>query len=198
MGRAERPPGLRVSPAPGPWWRIDQNHPDEWQWTPFATPRHRFDPLSGRFRVRYAASRAALAVRERFSARIITEAEGDLWLVRLGGMPWSLYLTHQANLDALGLDDRISTGRLAGDRDGDADPLLDTCGRLTDDLYDWWDGEPPPIVYRTRTAPVGRSIAFTNAAEATVDGVDQLRNATALHAYLVLRAGFTVPGEWLV
>ena len=194
---AERPPGLRVRPAPGPWWRIDHSHPDDWQSAPFAAPRHRFDPLSGRFRVRYAASRAAVAARERFPARIITEAEGDLWLVRLGGMPLSLYLTHQANLDALGIDDRVSTGRLGGDRNEDADPLLDTCGRLTDALYDWWSGRPPPIVHRARTTPVGRSIAFTSAAEAEVHHVGQLRDATALHAYLVLRAGFTVPGEWL-
>ena len=112
-------------------------------------------------------------------------------------MPPSLYLTHQANLDALGVDDRVSTGRLSVDRDEDADPLLDTCARLSDALYDWWSGQPPPIVYRARTTPVGRSIAFTSAAEAEVHEVGQLRDATALHAYLVLRAGFTVPGEWL-
>lgn len=194
---AERPSGLRLRPALGPWWRIDFSHPDDWQWTPFTTPRHRFDPLSGRFRVRYAASRAAVAARERFPGRVITQADGDLWLVRLSGMPLSLYLTHQANLDALGVDDRVSTGRFAGDRDEDADPLLNTCGRLIDALYDWWSGRPPPIVYRARTTPVGRSIAFTSTAEAEVHDVGQLRDATALHAHLVLRAGFTVPNEWL-
>ena len=35
------------------------------------------------------------------------------------------------------------------------------CGRLVDALYDWWSGQPPPIVYRARTTPVGRSIACT-------------------------------------
>jgi hypothetical protein len=184
-------------PAPGAWWRLDYSHPDDWQCAPFTTPRHRFDPLSGRFRVRYAASRAAVAARERFRGRVITEADGDLWLVRLGGMPLSLHLTHQANLDALGIDDRVSTGRLAGDRDEHADALLDKCGRLIDALYDWWSGQPPPIVYRARTTPVGRSIAFTSAAEAEVHDVGRLRDATALHAHLVLRAGFTVPNEWL-
>ena len=112
-------------------------------------------------------------------------------------MPLSLYLTHQANLHALGVDDRVSTGRLASDRGEDADQLLDTCGRLVDALYDWWSGQPPPIVYRARTTPVGRSIAFTNTAEAEVHGVGRLRDAAALHVYLVLKAGFTVPGEWL-
>jgi len=147
--------------------------------------------------VRYAANRAAVAARERFPGRLITEADGDLWLVQLNGMPSSLHLTHQANLDVLGVDDRVSTGRLAGNRDEDPDPLLDTCGRLVDALYDWWNGRPPPIVYRARTTPVGRSIVFARAAKAKVDDVGRLRDATALHAYLVLGAGFNVPREWL-
>jgi hypothetical protein len=113
-------------------------------------------------------------------------------------MPPSLYLTHQANLEALGLDDRVSTGRLAGDRDEDTDPLLDTSGRLMDALYDWWSGQAPPVVYRAGTTPVARSIAFTATAGPEVHGVGRLRDATALHAHLVLRAGFTVPSEWLV
>ncbi len=120
-----------------------------------------------------------------------------MWLVRLGDMPLSLYLTHQANLDALGLDDRVSTGRVAGDRDENANPLLDTCGLLIDALYDRWSGHTPPIVYRARTTPAARNIAFTAAAEPKVHDVGRLRDATALHAHLVLRAGFTVPNEWL-
>ena len=160
-------------------------------------PRHRFDPLSGRFRIRYAANRPAVAARERFPARILTEVDGELWLVRLGDMPSSLYLTHQANLDALGVDDRVSTGRLFVDRAEEDDPLLNTCGQLMDDLYDWWRGQPPPLVYRTRTAPVGRSIAFTIDAAPKVHEARPLRNATALHVHLVLRFGFIVPDEWL-
>lgn len=50
---------------------------------------------------------------------MLTEADGTLWLVRLGGMPSSLHLTHQANLDILGLDDRVNTGRLDLKRDPD-------------------------------------------------------------------------------
>lgn len=153
--------------------------------------------MSGLFRVRYAASRAAVAARERFPSRIVTEVDGDLWLVELGRMPPSLYLTHQANLDALGIDDRVSTGRIGFERDEDPDPLLDTCGRLVDALYDWWAGRPPPIVYRPRTTPAGRSVAFTKTAEAEIRDVGPLRDATALHAHLVLTAGFTVPTEWL-
>ena len=87
-----------------------------------------------------------MAARERFPGGMITEPDGDSRLVRLGGMRPSLYLTHPANLDALGVDDRVSTGRLGVDRDEDADPLLDTCAWLSDALYDWWSGRPPPIV----------------------------------------------------
>jgi hypothetical protein len=62
----------------------------------------RFDPLSGRFQVRYAANLPAAAARERFPARSITDADGDLWLVALDPLPPALHLTRQANLDALG------------------------------------------------------------------------------------------------
>lgn len=34
--------------------------------------------------------------------------------------------------------------------------------------------------------------------EPGVHDARQLRDATALHAYLVLRAAYTVPGQWLV
>ncbi|HEX3947347.1 MAG TPA: hypothetical protein VHW47_06555 [Acidimicrobiales bacterium] len=158
----------------------------------------RFDPLSGGFRVRYAANRPAAAARERFGERAIGEADGGLWLVALDGLPPALHLTRQATLDALGLDDRISTGRLDIIGRPDGDPLLDTCGRLTDRVHDWWDGRPPPLVYRTRTMPAeGRSIAFGPSARFTVRSARPLREATALHASLVLHAGFTVPEAWL-
>jgi hypothetical protein len=164
---------------------------------PFPTARHRFDPPSGRFRVRYAANRPAVAARERFPARLISEADGDLWLIELTGMPSALHLTHQANLDALGLDDRVSTGRLDLDRTTDPDPLLETCGHLAEAVYDWWHAHPPPLVYRARTTPGGRSIAFTQTVSARVARARRLREATALHAHLVLRAGFTLPDSWL-
>jgi len=138
-----------------------------------------------------------IAARERFPARAITEADGELWIVRLGDMPSSLHLTHQANLDALGVDDRINTGRIDVDRGEDPDPLLDTCGRLMDGLYDWWNGKPPPVVYRARTAPSGRNVVFTETARARIDEFGRLRDATALLVYLVMQAGFTVPRDWI-
>ena len=113
-------------------------------------------------------------------------------------MPSALNLTVQANLDVLGLDDRVSTGRINAGRRVDPDPLLEACGRLTDAAYDWWQQRPPPLVYRTRSSPShGRSIAFTQTACGQVASVGRLRDATALHVYLVLRAGFTVPPAWL-
>lgn len=123
--------------------------------------------------------------------------DGDLWLVRLDGRPSVLHLTRQANLDALELDDRISTGRLDLSRPDRIDPLLDTCGALSDALYDWWGTAPPPIVYRSRMSPRHRSIAFTAEAALTPGGVGRLGDATALVAALVLRHGFTVPETWL-
>jgi hypothetical protein len=112
-------------------------------------------------------------------------------------MPPALHLTHQANLDALGLDDRISTSRIDPAGRVDPDPLLERAGQLADAVYDWWDHHPPPILYRSRTTPTGRNVAFTATATPEPLAARPLRDATALHAHLVLRAGFTVPGEWL-
>ena len=138
-----------------------------------------------------------MAARERFPTRILTDADGDLWLVHLDNMPSALHLTHQANLDALGIDDRVSTGRIDIRRRADPDPLLDTCGQLADALFDWWDHRPPPLIYRARTTPAGRNIAFTSTAAPRAVIAGRLRDATALHVHLVLRAGFTVPPSWL-
>ncbi len=113
-------------------------------------------------------------------------------------MPSALHLTRQSNLDVLGLDDRASTGRIEVGGRADPDPLLDICGALADALYDWWDTSPPPLVYRTRSMPgAGRSIAFTQSGAGKVVSVGRLRDATALHVYLVLQTGFSVPEAWL-
>ncbi|MGH8999180.1 MAG: RES domain-containing protein [Acidimicrobiia bacterium] len=185
-----------MAPAGGSWWRVDAEHPDQWDWTGFPFPRHRFDPASGRFRVRYAANRPAVAARERFTTRALTHADGELWLVQLERMPSGLHLTHQVNLDTLGLDDRVNTGRVGVRRGADPDPLLGVCGELADAIYDWWDHHPPPLVYRARTIPAGRNIAFTSTAASRAVRVGRLRDAPALHAHLVLRSGFTVPSTW--
>jgi len=139
-----------------------------------------------------------VAARERFPARELTDADGALWLVQLDQMPSALHLTRQGNLDALGLDDRVSTGRIALTRGADPDPLPDIGGRLADAVYDWWDRVPPPLVYRSRTTPgVGRNLAFTRETSPRTVTARPLREATAIHVHLVLRAGFIVPHHWL-
>ena len=125
----------------------------------------------------------------------MTERHGDLALVRLDDPPACLHLTHQGTLDALGLDDRINTGRL--DSPGGADPLLATSQELSDRMWDWWDGVPPPLVYRTRTMPAARSIAFHQHTTWTAMEARPLREAQALLATLVVHHGFDVPESWL-
>ncbi len=109
----------------------------------------------------------------------------------------ALHLTHQANLDALGLDDRVNTGRLDRPLPGGSDPLLAVCQNLSDAVYDWWDGSPPPLVYRTRSVPRARSMAFTDACTWQRVRSRRLREATALLVDLVAFHGFDVPPAWL-
>lgn len=148
--------------------------------------------------MRYAANRPAVAARERFPARTMTEADGDRWLVHLAIPGPVLALTRQTNIDVLGVDDRVSTGRIDPYGRTDPDPLLDTCGHLADAVYDWWAGSPLPLLYRARTSPgTGRTIAFAQTAYWSVINAKPLREATSLHAHLVLRVRFTLPPTWL-
>ena len=179
------------------WWRIDSDPPNLWSWDGFDQPRHRFDPISVRFRVRYAANNPVAAARERFPARRITASAADLQLLYLEGPPPALHLTHQANLDALGLDDRVNTGRLDQPLPGSIDPLLAISQQLADAVYDWWGGTPPPIVYRTRSVPAARSIAFTRSCAWDRVGGRKLQDAKALLVSLVTDHGFDIPNRWL-
>lgn len=139
-----------------------------------------------------------MAARERFPARTITETDGDLWLVQLTIETSVLALTHQSNLEALGLDDRVSTGRIDINNRADPDPILDICANLADAVHDWWNGTPPPLLYRSRIMPgIGRNLAFSATTATIPVQARPLREASALHTYLVLRAGFTVPDRWL-
>lgn len=180
------------------WWRIDDAAYADWDWTPFDEARHRFDPPSGRFRVRYGANSPVAAARERFQTRRIAEPHGDLCLVRMEGPPSALHLTHQVNLDVLQLDDRINTGRLDEPIGPNGDPLLNVSQRLSDAVFDWWKGQPPPVAYRTRTLPVARSMAFTSSVgwDGPVES-RSLREAVGLLVELVVVHGFDVPAHWL-
>lgn len=143
--------------------------------------------------MRYAASGPVVAARERFGHRRIDVDHGDLWLVELVGATVTLPLTRQANLDVLELDDRISTGRVAG---GSRDPLLAVGHQLSDAVYGWWR-PPPALTYRSRRSPSGRNIAFGVDALLEPGRVGRLADASGLLASLVLRHGFVVPSRWL-
>lgn len=186
-----------MSPTSRIWWRIDHEPHDRWDWVGFVSPRHRFDPPSGRFRVRYAANDPIAAARERFPARRIAPGAISLQLVQLEDPPSALHLTHQRNLDAFEVDDRINTGRLDTPLAAGGDPLLDVCQQLSDAVHDWWDGAPPPLVCRTRRVSVARSMAFTESATWGSVRSRPLREATALLVELVTHHGFDVPGAWL-
>ena len=107
-----------------------------------------------------------------------------------------LQLTRQQTLDVLCVDDRVNTGRV--DRPGPGgDSLLEVCHDLADAVFDWWKEAPPSLVYRTRSTPNARSVAFTASASAHVVAARPLREARRLHAQLVGRHGFRVPVGWL-
>jgi RES domain len=174
-------------------WRIDSEPPGQWRWTGFPQPRNRFDPESGSFRVRYAATSVAGAARERYAAtgRYIPADHSAHQLVRLEAIRPLLVvdLKTESNLDALGVDDRISTSR---------DPeTAAACHRLVDAVRSWWpDGEEggglDGIFYRSRTTPETSS-------NLTIFGLDGLRATSGRLSQcgtdlddLVLIHGFTI------
>jgi hypothetical protein len=87
------------------------------------------------------------------------------------------------NLDALDLDDQISTGQHPD--------VWDTCHRLADAVKRWWT-EIDSVVYRSRTTPQ-TSLNFAVFAD---DGFEMeswaLRDRADVLTDLVLNQGFTV------
>ena len=77
------------------------------------------------------------------------------------------------------------------------DPLITVGQQLADAVYDWWDTTPPPIVYRTRSMPAARSIAFTRSSTWNQVSSGKLPDAQALLVSLVTHHGFDVPQTWL-
>lgn len=147
---AGRVPGLRLRRlgiGTG-FWRLDRTESQQWDWGGFDVARHRFDPHAGTFRTRYAATSIAGAFRERYAdtGLFVPADHADHFLVHLSTTrPFQILdLRTEANLFALGIDDRISTGH---ERD-----IWDACHHLVDAIRRWWpdlDG----IVYRSRTTP---------------------------------------------
>lgn len=194
----QRPAGLRrPRPVTLALTRLDGIHPDDWSWEPFAEARHRFDPLNGAFRVRYAGDQDRVAARERYPERRIPAGDADVHLVTLRGNVRVLDLTDERVLDRLGLDDRISTGRLPVVRTADTpDVFLDACGRLAELVTAWWDNVHA-IRFRSRTTPSGTNVAFCAVAQLETEVV-RLADAADLLTRLVIADGFDVPAAWLL
>ena len=188
-----RPAGLRRRRvlAGTQLWRLDAQHPDAWDWDGFAGPRYRFDPASGAFRTRYAATDLIGAFRERYrlTGLLIPSDHSQHHLARLTAARHLrvLDLRTERNLDALGVDDQISTGQ--------HDAVWATCQRLADATRRWWpepSERPDAIVYRSRTTPeTSVNYAFF-AAEAFEVRAWPLARRPEVTADLVLRHGFTV------
>lgn len=176
--------------------RVDATHPHDWTWDASPHPRHRFDPVSGRFRVRYAGETPRTALRERYPERRIPAGHADHWLITLRGSLCVLDLTAETVLDALGVDDRISTARLPAIRSPDRpDPFLDACGQLADLVAGWWD-DVHAIRYRSRTTPTWTNVAFCRRAPLETDAVP-LASATDTLTRVVVGDGFDIPRPWL-
>jgi RES domain len=188
-----RPVGLRRRPvaAGTDIWRLDATRPRAWTWDGFPNPRYRFDPESGAFRTRYAGGSLVGAFRERYrdTGRMIPTDHATHQMVRLvAARPLSvLDLRTEANLDALDVDDQISTSHLA--------EVSDTCHRLADAVKRWWD-RLDAIVYRSRTTPeTSINVAFFAVEAFTVESWT-LASQTDVLVDLVLHHGFTV--GWVI
>lgn len=184
-----RPPGLRLSSLRRPWYRLDAEAPARWTWQAHSTPRSRFDSASGTLRVRYAGDAQRVAMRERFdnSERVVRAADLDLHLVELTGVVHILDLRRERNLDALRLDDQISTSRAPG--------VWVACQRLVDLVHRWFGERCQGIVYRSRTTPQRSSnIAFFAHAPLTARSLGALATRQDLLAACVLSDGFTLQG----
>jgi hypothetical protein len=152
-------------------------------------PRYRFDSASGARRVRYAGEGQRVAMRERFdaSARVVSAAELGVHLVRLSGQIRVLDLRLDRNLDALGLDDQISTSRSA--------QVWSACQLLSDLVTDWYGDRLHGIVYRSRTTPQrSANLALFAGAPLRLEDLGPLSAQTGLLASCVLSDGFAVEG----
>ena len=151
-------------------------------------PRFRFDAASGTLRVRYAATSSHGAARERYRATgsYIPPDHAAHYLVTL--TPTApvrvLDLRREAVLDALGVDDRISTGH--------EPDVWAAAHRLTDLVVAWWGEAVHGIAYRSRTTPqTSANVALFH--HAPFAGRSQrLDRARPFLDMLVVRHGFTV------
>lgn len=184
-----RPPGLRLTTLRHEWYRVDTEPASTWSWRPFAAPRNRFDSAAGTTRVRYAGDALRGAMRERFDAsgRRVRAADLDLRLVELSGEIRVLDLRQDRTLDALGLDDQISTSRAPG--------VWGACHLLGDRVRDWFGERCDGLVYRSRTTPQrSANLAFFAHAQLAARDLGRLGDRDDLLAACVLSDGFAIQG----
>lgn len=185
----DRPVGLasRVVRTGTELWRVEAAEPGDWTWGGFPTPRYRFDPESGGFRTRYAATAYEGAFRERYrdTGRTIPADHATQYLIRLvATRPLRVFdLRTQRNLDALDIDDQISTGQRMR--------VWKKCHQLADAARRWWP-DLDAIVYRSRTTPeTSTNYAFFSH-EAFAAESWMLADRKDVIVDLVLRHGFTI------
>lgn len=184
-----RPVGLRRRSlaAGNEIWRVEAAPPADWEWTGFPEPRHRFDPASGAFRTRYAAATLVGAFRERYRSTGLA-VPGDHETHHLARLVTArnlqvFDLRTEKNLDALRIDDQISTGQHPD--------VWNTCHRLADAVKHWWT-EIDAIVYRSRTSPqTSANFAFFSDDKFDIESW-ALTDRTDILTDLVLHRGFTI------
>jgi hypothetical protein len=168
-------------------WRVDATPPTQWSWDGFPTARFRFDPESGTFRTRYAASTFTGAFRERYrpTGLVIPADHAAHHLVRLTAKRHLRVfdLRTEANLDILGVDDQISTGQHPD--------VWDTCHRLADAVQRWWN-DLDALVYRPRTTPESSVNYAFFSLDAFASESWPLAQRDDILTELVLRQDFTV------
>lgn len=148
-------------------------------------PRSRFDSASGSARVRYAAT-APHGARERYrdTGSYIPQDHAGHYLVALTSDLWVFDLRREATLDALGLDDRISTGH--------EPEIWAAAQELSDLVRRWWGESIHGIAYRSRTTPeTSANLAFFEHAPLVGRSI-RLDRARRLGDELIVRYGFTI------
>lgn len=128
-------------------------------------------------------------MRERFDAtgRVVAALLLDLHVVELTGPLRVLDLRLDRNLDALGLDDQVSTSRAPG--------VWTACQELADLVDAWYGPRCHGIAYRSRTTPQrSANLAFFAHAPLRARDLGPLRDQTGLLAASVHSDGFVVEG----
>jgi hypothetical protein len=130
-----------------------------------------------------------VAMRERFDEqrRRLRPADLDLVLVELTGTVRLLDLRREQTLDALGLDDQVSTSR--------APDVWRACQQLIDRVHDWFGDRCDGVAYRSRTTPEhSANLAFFQRAPLSARSLGTLREQPTLIDSCILTDGFDVRG----